>query len=310
MSISLYDIKAAHERIKPHIHMTPVVTSERLDEMTGCELFFKCENLQKAGAFKSRGAVNAVFSLPESKLERGVATHSSGNHGAALARAAALRGMNAYIVIPENAKSVKKDAILGYGAKIIECESTLKAREEMLEKVVLETKAHVVHPYDDDDVIAGQGTAALELMDQVANLDAIMTPVGGGGLLAGCAIAVHGQLACFAAEPEQADDAYRSLRSGKLVKNHVPNTICDGLQTTLGIRNFEIICGNVSEIFLVSENEIIDAMTLIWTRLKLVVEASSAVTFAAVLRNREIFSGQHVGLILTGGNVELADLPF
>ncbi|MFP6807506.1 MAG: pyridoxal-phosphate dependent enzyme [Pseudomonadales bacterium] len=310
MSISLYDIKAAHERIKPHIHMTPVVTSERLDEMTGCELFFKCENLQKAGAFKSRGAVNAVFSLPESKLERGVATHSSGNHGAALARAAALRGMNAYIVIPENAKSVKKDAILGYGAKIIECESTLKAREEMLEKVVLETKAHVVHPYDDDDVIAGQGTAALELMDQVANLDAIMTPVGGGGLLAGCAIAVHGQLACFAAEPEQADDAYRSLRSGKLVKNHVPNTICDGLQTTLGIRNFEIICGNVSEIFLVSENEIIDAMTLIWTRLKLVVEASSAVTFAAVLRNREIFSGQHVGLILTGGNVDLADLPF
>ncbi len=310
MSLNPEDVLAAHRRIKPYIHETPVLQSQQLNDIVGCRLFFKCEHLQKAGAFKSRGAVNAVFSLEQDEQTNGVATHSSGNHGAALARAARLRSMAAHIVVPENAKQVKKDAILGYGAKIVECESTLAAREETLHRVILETGATGIHPYDDDRVIAGQGTATLELLEQVPNLDSIVTPVGGGGLLAGSALIAERQCRIYGAEPEQADDAFRSFHSGERVISHIPNTICDGLQTTLGERNFTIIKDRVTDILLVSEQEIIDAMVLIWSRMKQVVEPSSATTLAALIRNPSLFAGQNVGLILTGGNVDLVDLPF
>ena len=310
MPVSIGDVEAAHLRIRQYVHKTSVVTSDLLDEMAGCRLFFKCEHLQKAGAFKTRGAVNAVLSLSDVEAARGVATHSSGNHGAALARAARIRNIPAYVVVPENAKQVKKDAMRSYGAEIIECESTLAAREKTLERVVGETAAIVVHPYNDDRVIAGQGTCALELFDQVVDLNALIVPVGGGGLLAGCATVAYPKTHAYGAEPEMADDAYRSFNEGHLVKHHVPKTICDGLQTTLGERNFEIISEKVTDILLVTEQEIVDAMRLIWTRLKQVVEPSSAVTLAAVIRNKEAFAGQRVGLILTGGNVDLNDLPF
>ena len=310
MPVTIEDVTAAHARIAPYIHKTPVMRSERLDDIAGCNLFFKCENLQKAGAFKSRGAVNAVFSLPEKRAKKGVATHSSGNHGAALARAAQLRGISSYIVVPNDAKQVKKAAILAYGAEIVECEPTLKAREETLERVVLDTGAHFVHPYDDDLIIAGQGTAALELLDQVDELDSLVVPVGGGGLLAGSATVAHPAIKIYAAEPEMADDAYRSFKTGELVTKHIPRTICDGLQTTVGIRNFVIMRDKVSDVLLVSEQEVINAMRLLWTRLKQVVEPSSAVTLAAVMRNQETFSGQRVGLMLTGGNVDPDNLPF
>ncbi len=310
MSVSIGDVRSAHERIAPHIHRTPVQASQQLDEIVGCRLLFKCENLQKAGAFKSRGAVNAVFSLSETSAKNGVATHSSGNHGAALARAAQLRGINAYIVIPSDTKQVKKAAILAYGASIIECEPTLDAREVALEQAVRDTGAHFVHPYDDDLVIAGQGTAALELLAQTGGLDSLLVPVGGGGLVAGSAIAAHPMTRVYAAEPEMADDAYRSFKTGELVTSHTPRTICDGLQTTIGARNFAIMQDKVSDILLVSEQEVIDAMYLLWTRLKQVVEPSSAVTLAAVIRNQKLFAGQKVGVILTGGNVDPNDLPF
>ncbi len=310
MPVTIEDINAAYLRIRPHIHRTPVMRSESLDKMADCKLFFKCENLQKAGAFKSRGAVNAVFSIPHQQLSKGVATHSSGNHGAALARAANLRDIPAYIVVPTSAKQVKKEAIRAYGAEIIECEATLQARESTLAQVVRDTGARVVHPYDDDLVIAGQGTTALEFLDQVSELDSLVVPVGGGGLLAGTAILAYPATAVYGAEPESADDAYRSFQSGERVKSHVPNTICDGLLTTLGERNFEVISEMVSEILLVSEEEIIGAMLLLWTRLKQVVEPSSAVTLAAVLRNRALFAGLRVGLVLTGGNVDPGNLPF
>ena len=311
MACNIDDIRAAHDRIAPWIHRTPVMTSQLLDELAGASVFFKCENLQKAGAFKSRGAVNAVFSLPDDEARRGVATHSSGNHGSALARAAQLRGIPAWIVVPENAKAAKKATIRQYGGQVIECESTLAARESTLAKVVEETGAVFIPPYDDDRIIAGQGTAALELVDQVENLDCIIAPVGGGGLLAGTALVCAGNnIQAFGAEPEMADDAWRSLSTGELVRSHTPNTMADGLQTTLGERNYEIIRRNVAEILLVSEAEIVDAMELLWTRLKLVIEPSAAVTYAAILRNPKRFAGQRVGAILTGGNVDLADLPF
>ena len=310
MPVEIEDVRAAQARIAPYIHKTPVMRSQRLDELVGCSLFFKCEHLQKAGAFKSRGAVNAVFSLSRKQARNGVATHSSGNHGAALARAAKLRGIRSYIVVPSDAKQVKKAAILSYGAEIIECEPTLAARSEALDRVVLDTGAHFVHPYDDDLIISGQGTAALELLDQVDALDSLVVPVGGGGLLAGAATVAYPSVRVYAAEPEMADDAFRSLKTGELVTQHVPRTICDGLQTTVGKRNFAIMQAKVSAVLLVSEAEIIDAMRLLWTRLKQVVEPSSAVTLAAVMRYQETFSGQSVGLILTGGNVDPDNLPF
>jgi threonine dehydratase len=304
-------VQAAAERIGPFINHTPVMTSEHLDDLAGCSLFFKCENLQKAGAFKSRGAVNAIMQLGVSALAKGVATHSSGNHGAALARAAGLKNTPAYIVVPDNAKQVKQDAIRSYGGQVILCEPTLEAREAKLEKVLEETGATFVHPYDQEEIIAGQGTAMLELVQQVSGLDVVIVPVGGGGLLAGSSlVAEHEQITIIGAEPEGADDAYRSVETGDLVLRHTPKTLCDGLLTTLGARNFGIIREKVDSILLVTDQEIIEAMLLVWTRMKLIIEPSSAVTLAVVLRNPDLFEGRRVGLVLTGGNVDLTDLPF
>ena len=309
MTIEFNAIEFAAERIEGLVHRTPVMTSVQIDELTGAELYFKCENLQKVGAFKARGAVNAVFSL--ATLNQGVATHSSGNHGAALAMAAKLKKTDAYIVVPNDAKQAKQDAIRGYGGEVIPCEPNLEAREAKLAEVLERTGATFIHPYNDPSIIAGQGTAVLELVDQVSNLELIVTPVGGGGLLAGGSIvAARHKIAIFGAEPEGAADAHRSIATGDLVTSHVPDTICDGLLTTLGRLNFDIIRDKISGILLVSDNQVIDAMALIWSRLKMVVEPSSAVTLAAVIRNPDLFAGKKVGLILTGGNVDLASLPF
>jgi threonine dehydratase len=312
LALDLKSIQEAAKRIAPYIHETPVLSSDLLDDMAGAELFFKAEHLQKVGAFKARGAVNAVFSLADSEAVKGVATHSSGNHGAALARAAKLRGIPACIVVPDNAKQVKKDAIESYGGEIIECAPTLAAREQKLNEVVAQTGSTFIAPYDDKAIICGQGTVALELIASVPDLDSLVIPVGGGGLLSGCAIVARelSQAKVFAAEPEQADDAYRSFLSDALVTSHEPNTIADGLLTTLGVLNFGVIREKVDEVLLVSEDDIVSAMRLVWTRMKQIIEPSSAVTLAAVLRYPDKFRGRKVGLILTGGNVDLASLPF
>jgi|TARA_Y100000310_G_scaffold159226_1_gene158776 threonine dehydratase len=311
--VDLASVRQAQQRISPHIHRTPIATSALLDQICGCRLFFKCENQQKVGAFKIRGAVNAVFSLTASEAGNGVATHSSGNHGAALARAAQMRGIGSFVVMPNNAPKVKKDAVAGYGASIRFCEATLQAREEMLQQVIEETSACFIHPYDDFRIVNGQGTAALELHEQVKDLDLLLAPVGGGGLLAGVAVATKAlspETQVMGVEPEQADDAHRSFRSGIRVTDHHPDTVADGLLTTLGILNFEIIRHSVDDILLVPESGIVEAMKLIWTRLKQVVEPSAAVPLAAVLAHGELFKGKKVGLILTGGNVDLDNLPW
>jgi threonine dehydratase len=312
LAVTLNDILAARERIRPYIHETPVLSSEQLNRETGATLLFKCEHLQKVGAFKARGAANTVFSLSDAEAKPGVATHSSGNHGAALARAAQLRGIPAHIVVPNNAKLAKVAAIEGYGGLVIRCESSLVAREAILKQVVSETHATVVHPYDDERVIAGQGTTALEILEQVDDLDGVVLPVGGGGLLAGssCVFKSMSDVKVYGAEPEMAGDAYRSFTSGVRVTEHIPNTIADGLQTTLGEKNFSMIRELVDNILLVSEEEIISAMRLIWSRLKQVVEPSSAVTLAAVIKYPQLFHNRKICLVLTGGNVDLADLPF
>jgi threonine dehydratase len=308
--VSLTDVNAAFERIcaTTGVHQTPVMTSNSLDGLAGASLFFKCEHLQKTGSFKARGALNAVRSLDAVTAAKGVATHSSGNHGAALAWAAASRNIPAFVVVPSNAPLAKKQNIALHGAEIIECEPTLQAREATLAEVVRRTGATYIPPYDDERVIAGQGTASLELLAQVADLDIIVTPVGGGGLLAGSILSAGAGIKVFGAEPAMADDAFRSLASGIRVTTHTPQTIADGLQTTLGERNFAIIKPHCAGILLVSEDEIRAAMTLIWTRLKQLVEPSSAVTLAAVLRYPEHFAGQRVGLVLTGGNMTLPAL--
>jgi threonine dehydratase len=308
--VSLTDVNAAFERIcaTTGVHQTPVMTSNSLDGLAGASLFFKCEHLQKTGSFKARGALNAVRSLDAVTAAKGVATHSSGNHGAALAWAAASRNIPAFVVVPSNAPLAKKQNIALHGADIIECEPTLQAREATLAEVVRRTGATYIPPYDDERVIAGQGTASLELLAQVADLDIIVTPVGGGGLLAGSILSAGAGIKVFGAEPAMADDAFRSLASGIRVTTHTPQTIADGLQTTLGERNFAIIKPHCAGILLVSEDEIRAAMTLIWTRLKQLVEPSSAVTLAAVLRYPEHFAGQRVGLVLNGGNMTLPAL--
>ncbi|MFT4712366.1 MAG: threonine dehydratase [Candidatus Azotimanducaceae bacterium] len=310
MTMSFKNVLEARARITGLIHTTPVMQSSLLNEIAGARLFFKCEHLQKVGAFKARGAVNAVFALTDAEAAAGVATHSSGNHGAALARAAKLRGVPAWIVVPDNALAAKKAAIKAYGAEIVECDATLQAREATLQRLVAKRRCQIVAPYDDELVIAGQGTAGLELSEQVADLECIVTPVGGGGLLAGCLLAMDGRIPVYGAEPAGADDAYRSFRAGKRIESHVPNTIADGLRTVLGVINFDIIKSSAADILLVNETEIVEAMGLIWTRLKQVVEPSSAVTLAAVLKNPGLFSGKRVGLILTGGNVDIEHLPF
>jgi threonine dehydratase len=312
LPVSLADIEAARTRISPYVHVTPILRSTQLNREIGADLLFKSEHLQKVGAFKARGAANAVFSLSDAQAQLGVATHSSGNHGAALARAAQLRGIPAHIVVPENAKRAKTDAIAGYGGRVIRCESTLAAREATLAQVVEETGASIVHPYDDPRVIAGQGTTALEILEQTDQLDAIVMPVGGGGLLAGSSLVLKNRSSAkvYGAEPASADDAYRSFKTGTRVTEHTPKTMADGLQTTLGEQNFIIIREHVDDILLVTEDQIVAAMRLIWSRLKQVVETSSAVTLAAVINNPDLFKDQTVCLVLTGGNVDLADLPF
>lgn len=314
MSSNLIQIlTAAHTRIQPFIHRTPVLTSESINAIAGCQLYFKCENFQKVGAFKMRGAMNAVLQLSSKEKAQGVATHSSGNHAAALALAAKLQGIKAYIVMPENAPEIKKKAVAGYGAEIIFCTPTLAARESTLAEVIQKTGAVFIPPYNHQHVIEGQSTAAKEFFEQTANLDVIMTPVGGGGLLAGTALAASvfsPNTAVIAAEPKGADDAYRSFYSGKLVESQVPNTIADGLLTTLGPINFEIIKKHVQSIITVDDNEIIAAMRLIWERMKIIVEPSCAVPLAVVLNNKEAFESRRVGIILSGGNVDLGKLPF
>jgi threonine dehydratase len=309
----LQTIREAHERIGPFIHRTPVLTSGSLDGMAGARVFFKCENFQKIGAFKIRGGMNAVLSLPAGELRHGVATHSSGNHAQAIAYAAREVGTPAYIVMPRNAPEIKKKAVAGYGAEIILCEPTLKAREETLREVVARTGAAFVHPFDDYRVIAGQATCAVELLEDVPGLEVVMAPVGGGGLLSGTALAVHylsPGTPVIAGEPAGADDAYRSLKAGAIQTNATTQTIADGLLTSLGNKTFPLIQQYVADIVTVTDEEIVAAMRLIWERMKIIVEPSCAVPFAALLREKERFAGKRVGIILTGGNVDLGKLPF
>jgi threonine dehydratase len=310
---SLEDIRQAHERIQPVVHRTPVLTSSTINRIAGGEIFFKCENFQKAGAFKIRGACNAVFSLSDDEAKRGMATHSSGNHAAALALAARWRGVPAYVVMPETAPHVKKLAVAGYGAEIVFCKPTLEARERALAEVVARTGAVFVHPYNDLRVITGQGTAAIELCEEVQKLDLVVVPVGGGGLLSGTAVAVSlvsPKTAVLAAEPERADDAYRSLRSGRIVPSVHPNTIADGLLTSLGDLTFPIIQRYVKDIVLVSEEAIVEAMRCLWERMKILVEPSAAVPLGAILSRRLDVAGRRCGVILSGGNVDLDRLPW
>ena len=309
----LEDLQEAWCRISPHLHRTPVMSSHLLDQLTGANVFFKCEHLQKAGAFKARGAINAVLSLDDDVAAAGVATHSSGNHGAALAMAASARNILAHIVMPSNAPRVKKEAVVAYGGLIIECEPTLAARESTVAKVIEQTGAHEVHPYNDSRIIAGQGTAMLELLEQVEDLDVVVVPVGGGGLLAGTAIAVkesNPDIEVVAVEPEGADDAFRSFGLGELQPQNNPQTIADGLRAGLGELNFDIIRKHVDTILTVPDTVIVQAMQLQWTRMKQLVEPSGAVSFAGLLEHPERFRQRRVGVVVSGGNVDLDNLPW
>lgn len=310
---SLADITAARERIAAHVHTTPVYSSELLDLHTAARVHFKCENLQKGGAFKARGASNAVFSLTDAEAAGGFATHSSGNHGAALAMAARRRGVAAHIVMPSNAPAAKQEAVAAYGGLVISCEPTLAAREATLERVVAGTGAHVVHPYADPRVIAGQGTVALEILEQVPDLDVLVVPVGGGGLLSGVAVAIKSlrpEVEVVAAEPEGADDAFRSFGLGELQPSVAPDTIADGLLAGLGELNFALIQQHVDTILTVTDANIVAAMRLQWSRLKTVVEPSGAVSFAALLEHPERFRGRRVVTVISGGNLDLDRLPW
>jgi threonine dehydratase len=307
------DIEESHQIILPLIHRTPVLTSSYLNSITGCDLFFKCENLQKVGAFKMRGASNAVLRLAEKDLKNGVATHSSGNHAAALALAAKIQGIPAYIVMPSSAPKIKKEAVNHYGGKVIECFPTLESREATLQQIVDQTGATFIHPFDNYSVIGGQATAAKELIEEIENLNAIFAPVGGGGLLSGTALAskyFSNGTNVFGAEPLGASDAWESFHKGKLVPVINPKTIADGLLTSLSEKTFQIIRSEVKEIFVVNEEEILAAMRLIWERMKIIIEPSSAVPFAAIIRNKSQFKGQKIGIILSGGNIDLDEFQF
>ncbi|NJD22091.1 MAG: pyridoxal-phosphate dependent enzyme [Melioribacter sp.] len=307
------NILEAHERIIKQIRHTPILTSSTLNSIFGCELYFKCENFQKVGAFKFRGASSAVLSLSDKELQSGVATHSSGNHAAALALAAKMKNISAFIVMPKTAPQIKKNAVQGYDAKIIFCEPTLQAREEALNKIVEETGASFIHPYDNYSVIAGQATCAKEIYDELNDLDFIIAPVGGGGLLSGTCLSTNYfslRTKVIGAEPKGADDAFRSIRDGKIYPSVNPKTICDGLLTNLSEKTFSILRKNVNEILTVEEASIINAMRMIWERMKIIVEPSSAVTLAVIMENEEMFSGKKVALILSGGNVDLQKLPW
>ncbi len=313
MPIDFAAIRAAHARIQPYIHRTPVVTSHRLDAAAGATLFFKCENFQKVGAFKARGAANAVFLLPNADARRGVSTHSSGNHGAALARAAQLRGIPAHIVMPSNSSVVKVRAVEGYGARVIFCEPNQPAREAACARVIAETGATLIHPFEDERVIAGQGTAVVELIEDIADLDVVLCPVGGGGLLGGTAIAakhLRPSIQVIAVEPAQAGDAAASFAAGHRVPWTKIDTIADGLRTNIGQPNFELMQRYVDGVVTVSEAGIVSAMRLIWETLKIVIEPSAAVAFATIHEKKLDLTRRRVGLILTGGNVDLDALPW
>lgn len=313
MSLAYAAILAAHERIRAHIHRTPVLTSSRLNAACGASLFFKCENFQKVGAFKARGATNAVFALDEASARRGVATHSSGNHAAALSRAASLRGVAAHIVMPSNAPRVKVRAVEGYGGRIVFCEPNQRAREAACAQVIAETGATLIHPFENEDVMAGQGTAAVELMEDVPDLDFVLCPVGGGGLLCGTAVAVKTMrptTKVIATEPAGASDAAESFQQGELIYQDEKNTIADGLLANLGAINFALVQRYVDDVVTVSEEGIVSAMRAIWETMKIVVEPSAAVPYAAVIEERIDLRGKRVGVILTGGNVDLDALPW
>ncbi|MCY0150581.1 pyridoxal-phosphate dependent enzyme [Hoeflea sp. G2-23] len=307
------DVVAAHERIRPYIHHTPVLTSSYLDELTGAHLFFKCENFQKAGAFKVRGASNAVFGLSEAMAKRGVATHSSGNHALSLSYAAGRRGIPCTVVMPHTAPQAKKDAVRGYGGKIIECEPSTSSREATFAEVVAQTGAEFVHPYNDSRVIAGQATCSRELLRQVDGLDAVVAPIGGGGMISGTCLSLSTLapgIQIYAAEPDQADDAARSFRAGHIIADDAPVTVADGLKVPLKELTWHFVQNFVTDVLTASEDEIVEAMKLIWKRMKIVMEPSSAVPLATILRNPDVFRGKRIGVIITGGNVDLDHLPW
>jgi threonine dehydratase len=313
MPFDITAIRAAHERIRAHIHRTPVLTSSRLDEASGASLFFKSENFQKIGAFKARGATNAVFALDEATARRGVATHSSGNHGAALARAAKLRGIPAHIVMPSNSAKVKVRGVESYGAHIVFCEPTQAAREAACADVIAKTGATLIHSFENEDVMSGQGTATLELLEDVSDIDLVMCPIGGGGLLCGTAVAaktMRPTIKVIAVEPENADDAAQSFRAGRLIRTEKKFTIADGLRTNVGAPNFPIIQRYVDDIVTVSEEAIIAGMRTIWETMKIIIEPSAAVPYAAIVERKIDIGRKRVGIILTGGNVDLDALPW
>jgi threonine dehydratase len=307
------DVQQARERIRPHVHRTPVLTSSFFDTLSGAELFFKCENFQKAGVFKVRGASNAVFGLDDTAAAKGVASHSSGNHALSLSYAAGRRGIAATVVMPRTAPEAKMAAVRGYGGRVIECEPSTAAREAALEEVVARTGADFVHPYNDHRVISGQGTCSLELNEEVGPLDAVVAPIGGGGMISGTCLTmsnVSPTTKIYAAEPKNADDVYRSFHAGHIIEDDAPQTVADGLKVSLRPRTWHFVSNYVTDVLLATEEEIIDAMYLTWQRMKIVIEPSSAVPLATILKNRELFVGKRVGVILTGGNVDLKKLPW
>ena len=311
--LTIDDMRLAHERIKPHIRRTPVMTSEFLNDLTGAQMFFKCENFQEAGAFKVRGACNAVFGLPEDMMEKGVCTHSSGNHALSLSYAAGRRGIPCNVVMPRTAPQAKKDAVRRYGGTITECKPSTSSREATFAEVQARTGGEFVHPYNDPRVIAGQATCSAELLEQSDGVDAVIAPIGGGGMVSGTCLTVSNlapQTAIYAAEPEQADDAYRSFKAGRIIADDAPKTIADGLLVPLKENTWHFVSNHVTDIFTASDAEIIEAMKLTWKYLRVVMEPSSAVPLATILKNPDVFRGKRVGVIITGGNVDLDKLPW
>ena len=311
--LTLKDIELAHERIRPFIHRTPILTNSSLNKLAGAELFFKCENFQKAGSFKIRGATNTVELLSDSELKRGIATTSSGNHGAALSMAVSRRGGSTKVVMPHNTPKIKVENVKRNGGEVVWCEPDQKFRESVLKDVVEETAATVVHPYNDERIMAGQGTCAKEILEDVPTIDCIVSPVSGGGLLSGSLVAaknMKNSVKVFGAEPEEADDAYQSLKQGKIVPNKTINTICDGLRAEIGSKTFPVIQNLVDEIIPVSEKDIIESLQMIWERMKIIVEPSCSISLALILKNKKMFKNKNVGLIMSGGNVDLNKLPW
>jgi len=303
----------AHERIAPFIHRTPIITSETINKITGAKLYFKCENFQKVGAFKKRGATNAILCLSDEQKAKGVITHSSGNHGQAVALAAKEQGIKATVVMPDNSPAVKFEATKGYGAEVVFCSANIQSRAETVERVIKDTGAHFIHPFNDYDIIAGQATAAKELIEDVTDLEIVLAPIGGGGLMSGTCLSAKyfsPDTKIIGAEPAEVDDAFRSLQSGTIESNASTNTIADGLKTPLGDKTFPIIREHVQEIITVKESEIMAALQLIWERMKIIIEPSSAVPLAALLKGKELFKDQRVGIILTGGNIDLKSVVF